>query len=624
MGRITIEEFEEALGRLGLLGKMQQGRQRMARCPVHPDRTPSLSYKDDGNGVVAYCHGCKAPMKEIFKALDLWGNRSDEYLPAQWVYRDEDGLPYYADGRRPNPDGGEDIRWMESFDAAGNPRRGMKHLKRRLLYDLPEVIEAAKVRKVIWAAEGPAKVEALQRLGIEVATTVAFGKDGFRSQAQQCASQLVDAGVQDIVYAADVDEDGGGLRAAVDWYYICWAWGIRVTVVEFVNSNGERVSPHEHDGTLADHVELDDPLEEHHRRYGPLKGGASEVIYSLLAVDDYQIHGRTGERDKAVFRVLLTEALKHGRLTDVPVSRATLSLGTNIAKHTVRAARDRLIECGLILDYRAGGCRPPHPPHLRSPAAPSGRQRKASRSGWSRYSLATLAKLAPRGPSSSTPSNDGGASIARPSVEELSEALRDTQADGLAWGALNRRGSVLRVLRASPGLTVAKLAKAANVAWSTANTTLQRAEQAGAVKKDDDGGWWLVDDSSVPIDVVAILRGTAGRLEARRQVIEQKQLARLNENREWSMRYGIAHSEYGDNTDAEARAAGKSDPMAEPTVDEGLLDIPSDEMPRYWSEYEHAKLVPNDRDLFEVVPVDLYDSPPLPNSLVAATCYTEQ
>lgn len=59
-----------------VLGRLQKVRERkpgewMACCPVHDDRTPSLSIRDSGRIPDLYCFGCGAKKDAILPALDM-------------------------------------------------------------------------------------------------------------------------------------------------------------------------------------------------------------------------------------------------------------------------------------------------------------------------------------------------------------------------------------------------------------------------------------------------------------------------------------------------------------------------------------------------------------------------
>ena len=74
-----------------LLSRLQKVRKRghnqwMACCPVHQERTPSLSIKDDDGKIIMHCFGCGAKGPEIIESVgmeisDLFPP-SDNYDPA--------------------------------------------------------------------------------------------------------------------------------------------------------------------------------------------------------------------------------------------------------------------------------------------------------------------------------------------------------------------------------------------------------------------------------------------------------------------------------------------------------------------------------------------------------------
>ena len=80
----------------------------MVRCPVHDDRNPSLSIREDSPGhLLVYCHaGCsQADVIEALRELGLWESQQDTLvnlpgIPAtwkgadyatRWSYRSADG-----------------------------------------------------------------------------------------------------------------------------------------------------------------------------------------------------------------------------------------------------------------------------------------------------------------------------------------------------------------------------------------------------------------------------------------------------------------------------------------------------------------------------------------------------
>jgi len=173
----------ELLPRLEAVERIGPGRW-MARCPAHEDRTPSLAVSDGDRGAVLHCHaGCS--QESVVNALgmrfsDLFHdppspNGSGSDIVATYDYRDEDGemlfqvvrrLPKDFRQRRPDGEGG----WVWST-------RGV----RRVLYRLPEVMEAVALGKPIYVCEGEKDVEAVERAG-GVATTVPGGAGRWRPE----------------------------------------------------------------------------------------------------------------------------------------------------------------------------------------------------------------------------------------------------------------------------------------------------------------------------------------------------------------------------------------------------------------------------------------------------------
>lgn len=142
-----------------------------ARCPAHEDRSPSLSVGigDDGRALLCCQAGCQ--LDAITAAIGM--TIADLYPPRErpergrivetYGYRDELGELLYEvvrlepksfRQRRPDGRGGWDWRL-----------NGV----RRVLYRLPEVIEAVTAGELVWIVEGEKDADALERAG-EVAT----------------------------------------------------------------------------------------------------------------------------------------------------------------------------------------------------------------------------------------------------------------------------------------------------------------------------------------------------------------------------------------------------------------------------------------------------------------------
>lgn len=179
----------------------------MARCPAHEDRTPSLSVSEGREGVLLTCHaGCPTEkvvaaigldMRDLFHEPKRNGSGPDSGIEATYDYVDEDGnLLFQVVRKRPKgfsqrqPDGRGGWVWHV---------RGV----RRVLYRLPQLIEAAALGKPIYVVEGEKDVGAMESLGA-VATCNPMGA-GNGKWRDEYSETLRGAHVRII---ADKDEEG--------------------------------------------------------------------------------------------------------------------------------------------------------------------------------------------------------------------------------------------------------------------------------------------------------------------------------------------------------------------------------------------------------------------------------
>jgi len=138
-----------------------------ACCPAHDDRVASLSVRDAGDKVLVYCHaGCSA--EAITKALglslkDLYSDsemESYDVSEEQYPYEDEGGELLYTK-----------IRFPEKRFAYQRPNgewgRGDT---RKVLYKLPQLIDAIALGHEVWIVEGEKDVETLNARGISATT----------------------------------------------------------------------------------------------------------------------------------------------------------------------------------------------------------------------------------------------------------------------------------------------------------------------------------------------------------------------------------------------------------------------------------------------------------------------
>lgn len=182
-----------------LEGVRQTGRnQWMARCPCrNDDANPSLaiSQNDEGTALM-HCHrGNSCSLDEICKSIgmeprELFSEDDDEWLPAPkfvqdtrsapakrnvgkkiekiYPYYDEQGVLLYEKVRFRLDDGGKSFANRQP-----DPERAGEHIwnlkeppVRRVLYRLPEVVNAIAAGEPVWLVEGEKDVDTLVDLGI--------------------------------------------------------------------------------------------------------------------------------------------------------------------------------------------------------------------------------------------------------------------------------------------------------------------------------------------------------------------------------------------------------------------------------------------------------------------------
>ena len=207
---------------------MADGRQRSARCSVHPDDRASVSVgrAADGRVLVSCKAGCATP--DVLKAAGMdWADlkaasapESKPQIIATYAYHDETGALLYEAVRfepkdfrfrRPNGTAGD---WVWNLDGA-----------RRVLFGLPEL----RGQTAAFITEGEKDALALRAVGLAATTNAA----GAGRWTDAYAEQLRAAGVDSVVVVPDNDEAGRKHADAVA--RSCVGAGLRVKVVALPN-----------------------------------------------------------------------------------------------------------------------------------------------------------------------------------------------------------------------------------------------------------------------------------------------------------------------------------------------------------------------------------------------------
>jgi hypothetical protein len=176
-----------------------------AQCPAHEDREPSLSIGQGREGAVLNCHRDCEPDAVLealgMSAADLFDEpRAQDRGPgfqvmATYTYTDESGAPlFFAERRIPKA--------FRQYHVRDGQKIWNLQGVRRVLYRLPQVIEAVKNGQTIYIAEGEKDVHAIEAAG-GVATCNPMGAGKWRDEYA-----AVLAGAAAVVIVADRDDAG--------------------------------------------------------------------------------------------------------------------------------------------------------------------------------------------------------------------------------------------------------------------------------------------------------------------------------------------------------------------------------------------------------------------------------
>lgn len=206
----------------------KHGKQSMVKCMAHEDGSASLHVAPgDKHPVVMTCHaGCTmqacmdaanldqqllmAPKDEHSYGKvseDVWtpvkDPKSGKHLPASHIYRytDERGNLLYEVLRIPEPGGKKTFRQRQPDSS--DPKKWKWNMQgaRRVLYHLPEVLQARQNGETIYLVEGEKDVESLRQRGL-VATTSPMGAGKWEPSYTETLSAC------NVVIIADADTPG--------------------------------------------------------------------------------------------------------------------------------------------------------------------------------------------------------------------------------------------------------------------------------------------------------------------------------------------------------------------------------------------------------------------------------
>jgi hypothetical protein len=201
---VTPEPLDLIEERLHANGRQvtRRGDRLEAQCPAHEDSTPSLSVAvGTKRDVVICCHaGCRTD--DVLDALSLTFKElspptSGDGWVAEWVYRDEQNRPLFRVVKYP----GKQFR-QHAYDPATGEFQPKLGSTRRVLYRLPEFLEAAAAGETIWIAEGEKDVDRLVAAGVQ-ATCNPGGAKKFRPEYVEALK-----GAGEVVLVADRDTTG--------------------------------------------------------------------------------------------------------------------------------------------------------------------------------------------------------------------------------------------------------------------------------------------------------------------------------------------------------------------------------------------------------------------------------
>jgi hypothetical protein len=204
-----------------VLGKLEDIKEHagywMARCPAHPDRTPSLKVTPgDTQPLLLSCKANCATV-DVLAAIgltmaDICGPREDSpadtWTPcgtavATYLYTDEAGKVLFGVCRT----AGKDFPQWRPDPSRRHGRAWDTKGVRRVLYRLPRVLAAVGAGETVWVAEGERDVHSLEEAGVAATTSPGGTGMGWKASYSKTLAGAV------VVIVADNDDKGLATRA---------------------------------------------------------------------------------------------------------------------------------------------------------------------------------------------------------------------------------------------------------------------------------------------------------------------------------------------------------------------------------------------------------------------------
>lgn len=321
---MTVEDFLDHLEDVRPAGSGHVG-----QCPGHEDRNASLSVGEGDDGrIVLKCHaGCE--VKDIVKEMgltlrDLFPNQAswDSEPDAIYSYTDEQGNELYQAVRLP----GKQFRQRHYDPEHPDAKDGwVKNLDgiRRVIYRLPEVIEAVREGRGVWIVEGEKDVETLRAAG-KVATCNPMGAGKWRPEYSEFLTGA------NVTIIADRDEPGRAHANRVKAMLEGYALNVRILQAK----EGK---------DATDHLEAGlSPEEFVPIRQGPRRGVVT--AQQLAEAGREQLH--TSELDSPGYELMpgLAVTARQGRM--YAIGAYTSDGKTTFAVQIARNLADKMIRGG--------------------------------------------------------------------------------------------------------------------------------------------------------------------------------------------------------------------------------------------------------------------------------------